>query len=47
MLIFILIEGAWVRWGGIGAFVFLAGVFMPIAWAVDRKKRKEWEDDDE
>ena len=47
VLIFTLLTGAWVRWGGIGALVFLAGVFMTIAWVVDRKKRREWEDDDE
>ena len=46
VLIFLLIEGAWVRWGGIGALVFLCGVFMLIAWVVDNKKRKEWEDDE-
>ena len=46
VLIFTLLTGAWVRWGGIGALVFLCGVFMVIAWSVDRKKRKEWEDDE-
>jgi len=46
VLAFTLLTGAWVRWGGIGALVFLAVVFMSIAAVLDRKKRKEWEDEE-
>ena len=46
VLVFTLLTGAWVRWGGIGALVFLAVVFMSIAAVLDRKKRKEWEDEE-
>ncbi len=47
VLVFLLVSGAWWRWGFIGAFVFFGGVLCLISWSVDRKKRKEWEDDDE
>ena len=47
VLIFILVSSAWYRWGAIGAFIFFGGVLLLISWVVDRKKRKEWEDDDE
>ncbi len=47
VLIFLLVSGAWWRWGAIGAFIFFGGVLLLISWSVDRKKRKEWEDDDE
>ena len=46
VLVFTLLTGAWVRWGGIGALVFLAVVFMSIAAVLDRKKRREWEDEE-
>ena len=46
VLVFTLLTGAWVRWGGIGALIFLAVVFMSIAAVLDRKKRKEWEDEE-
>jgi hypothetical protein len=47
VLVFLLISGAWWRWGAIGAFIFFGGVLMLVSWIFDRKKRKEWEADDE
>jgi len=47
MIVFGLIGAAWYEWGIVGMFVFFGGILLLIAWIADRRKQKEYEEDQE
>jgi len=42
LLVFLLIDAAWYRWGFFGGFLALAVVLLVIAWFVDRRTAKRY-----
>jgi uncharacterized membrane protein HdeD (DUF308 family) len=46
VLIFVLVSGALFRWGLIGVFVVFGGLLLLWSWYYDRKKKKEWGEDE-
>jgi uncharacterized membrane protein HdeD (DUF308 family) len=43
-LVFLLIEGAFLRWGAIGALIFFAGVALIVSWFYDRRQQARWDE---
>jgi Flp pilus assembly protein TadB len=44
MVIFLVLDAAWVRWGAIGAMIFVLVVIGSIVWVLDRRAVKRYED---
>ena len=44
MVMFLLIDRAWYRWGAIGALIFFFVVIGGISYYFDRRRQKEYED---
>jgi hypothetical protein len=44
LILFLLIDAAWYRWGAIGALIFSFLLIGLIAWIHDRREQKEYED---
>jgi hypothetical protein len=44
MLLFLLINGAWYRWGGLGTLVIFFGIILTWAYFHDRKQVKAYSD---
>jgi hypothetical protein len=42
VLIFLLIHGAWTRWGALGSLIFFFLVLMAVAWFYDRRQVKNY-----
>ncbi len=47
VLVFLLISGAWARWGLIGAFLFIGLVLAGISWVYDRNHARKYGDLDD
>jgi hypothetical protein len=45
LLLFLLIDAAWIRWGGLGALIFFFVVLGAIAYSIDRREHKRYEED--
>jgi membrane protein implicated in regulation of membrane protease activity len=37
ILVFLLISGAWYKWGFLGAMIFVGAILLFIAWIYDRR----------
>jgi membrane protein YdbS with pleckstrin-like domain len=44
MVIFLVLDAAWVRWGAVGAMIFVLVVIGGIVWFIDRRAVKAYED---
>lgn len=42
LLVFILIDAAWARWGAIGSLLFFFGLLLAGGWIYDRRHKKQW-----
>ena len=42
VLLFVLVSGAWYRWGAIGAIIFFSAVMLLWGWIYDRRHAKEY-----
>ena len=45
MIVLLVINRAFYRWGAIGTIIFSFAILALIAWSFDRRKQKQWEDD--
>jgi uncharacterized membrane protein len=43
LLLFLLVGGAWYRWGGLGAIIFFAALALLWGWIYDRRHAKDYE----
>ena len=43
VLLFLVIEGAWYRWGFFGMFLFISAILLGIGWIVDRRSKREYD----
>jgi uncharacterized membrane protein YfcA len=43
LLVFLLIETAWARWGFFGMFLFLSAIFLAVGWIVDRRNKRRYD----
>jgi uncharacterized membrane protein len=46
LLVFLLISGAWYRWGFVGGMLFFGGLLLVGAAIYDRRQRRHYEDDE-
>ena len=44
MLIFLLLDAAWYRWGALGALLFFSGLLLVYGYIYDRRHAKEYAD---
>ncbi len=44
LLVFLLFDAAWYRWGLLGAIVVFSGVLLLIAYIGDRRSQRRYED---
>jgi hypothetical protein len=44
VLIFLLVAGAWARWGAIGGLIFFGLLLAGVAWVYDRTHMRKYED---
>jgi hypothetical protein len=44
VLMFLLIDAAWYRWGALGALLFFFLVLIGLAYVSDRRSQKQYED---
>jgi hypothetical protein len=44
MLLFLLVDAAWYRWGGLGALLFFSGILLVYAYFYDRRHAKAYTD---
>jgi len=42
--VLLLLDGAWYRWGAIGALIFIFALFAAGAYFVDRRQQKRYDD---
>jgi Flp pilus assembly protein TadB len=45
LILFLLIDAAWYRWGFLGGFLLIAAVLLVIAWILDRRTQKRYAED--
>jgi hypothetical protein len=45
VVIFLLIHGAWYRWGAFGTLIFFFVVILLVAWIYDRRQVKQYYED--
>jgi hypothetical protein len=43
-LLFLLVNAAWVRWGGLGALLFFSGLLLAYGYIYDRRHAKAYAD---
>ena len=43
LLLFLLVDAAWYRWGGLGAIIFFSALVLLWGWIYDRRHAKEYE----
>ena len=43
MVLFLLIDAAWYRWGFLGTFLLIAAAVLIAAWFYDRRQAKRYE----
>jgi hypothetical protein len=43
LLLFLLVDAAWYRWGGLGAIIFFCALVLLWGWIYDRRHAKEYE----
>jgi hypothetical protein len=43
VLLFVLVGGAWYRWGAIGAIIFFSALVLLWGWIYDRRHQKDYE----
>ena len=41
---FLILEGAWARWGFLGMCLFIAGVLLLFGWLVDKRDKRQREE---
>jgi hypothetical protein len=44
ILLFLLVDAAWYRWGALGALVFFSGIMLVYAYVYDRRHAKAYAD---
>jgi hypothetical protein len=44
MLLFLLVDAAWYRWGALGALLFFSGLMLAYAYFYDRRHAKAYAD---
>jgi hypothetical protein len=44
LLLFLLVDAAWYRWGVFGAMLFFFVILLAIGWVYDRRHEKEYAD---
>ena len=44
MLIFLVLDAAWARWGAVGAMIFVIVVIGSVVWFLDRRAVKQYEE---
>jgi uncharacterized membrane protein YfcA len=44
IVLFLLLEGAWARWGFLGMCLFFAGVLLLFGWIVDKREKRRREE---
>ena len=44
MLIFLLLDAAWYRWGALGALLFFSGLLLVYGYIYDRRQAKAYAD---
>lgn len=37
---FLVLEGAWMRWGFLGGFLFFAGILLLFGWLFDKRDKQ-------
>ena len=42
LILFLLIDAAWYRWGFLGGFLLIAAILLVIAWILDRRTAKRY-----
>ena len=40
LILFLVLDAAWLRWGFVGTFIFVSAVLLVIAWFYDRRQAK-------
>lgn len=45
ILLFLLVTGAWYRWGFLGAMIFFGAILLGAAWIYDRRQARRYEYD--
>ena len=43
VLLFLLISGAWYRWGFLGTFLILSVILLAIGWVSDRRAKQKYD----
>jgi Ca2+/Na+ antiporter len=43
ILLFLLVTGAWYRWGAIGAIIFFSALVLLWGWIYDKRHKKEYD----
>jgi hypothetical protein len=44
LVLWLLIDAAWYRWGFLGMFLFFSAVVLFIGWLIDRRNARDYED---
>jgi hypothetical protein len=44
MLIFLVLDAAWARWGAVGAMILVIVVIGSVVWFLDRRAVKQYEE---
>jgi hypothetical protein len=44
LLLFLLVDAAWYRWGVFGALLFFFVILLAFGWFYDRRKEREYAD---
>jgi hypothetical protein len=44
LLLFLLVDAAWYRWGIFGALIFFFLIFLLFGWIYDRRHEREYAD---
>jgi hypothetical protein len=44
MLIFLVLDAAWARWGAVGAMTLVIVVIGSVVWVLDRRAVKQYEE---
>jgi hypothetical protein len=44
MVIFLVLDAAWARWGAVGAMIFVIVVIGSVVWVLDRRAVKQYDE---
>ena len=44
LILFLLIDAAWYRWGFLGGFLIFAAILLLIGWIMDRRSQRRYDD---